>query len=292
MLFSGTKIIIYFYVTLSFIIVTSIGEEAFNGCTGLTSVSIPNSVTSIGIAAFNNCTGLTSVNISDLSSWCNIDFSDIDSNPLYYAGTLKLNGVEINDLVIPNDIAEIKRLTFVGCTGLTSVNIPQSVISIGEYAFHECTGLTSVTIQNEQIKIEGNAFNNRYCSIYSIIKNPPTGCSLTAFSDDMLMYSTLYVPLGAKSAYEKVDPWRNFWNIVETDFSGIEDIAVDESAELSVSVDGDEIIVNNAENYPVTIYTLAGQQVYCNNAYNGESISLSNGVYIVKAGSKTQKVII
>ncbi len=72
--------------------------------------------------------------------------------------------------------------------------------------------------------------------------------------------------------------------------SGIENIY--ESTDLSISVNGGEIVVNNADNCTISIYSLAGEQVYSNNAYNNESIALSKGVYIVKAGGKTQKVII
>ena len=74
--------------------------------------------------------------------------------------------------------------------------------------------------------------------------------------------------------------------------SGIENIATDDSKELFVCVNGGEIVVNNAQNFDVTVYSLTGQPIYCNNEYNGESISLSKGIYIVKAGGKTRKVII
>ncbi|MCH5213966.1 MAG: leucine-rich repeat protein, partial [Muribaculaceae bacterium] len=81
--------------------VTSIGESAFYNCSGLASVTIPNSVTTIGRFAFHGCSGLTSVYISDLEAWCNIDFSSAPSNPVNYAQHLYLNNQEIKELKIP-----------------------------------------------------------------------------------------------------------------------------------------------------------------------------------------------
>ena len=127
-----------FWVAKSAVIpnsVTSIGSYAFNGCSGLTSVTIGNSVTSIGERAFGSCSGLTSVNISDLDAWCKIGFYDTVSNPLFYAHHLFLNGVEITNLVIPNSVTRIGSYAFNGCSDLTSVTIPNSVTSIGSYAF-------------------------------------------------------------------------------------------------------------------------------------------------------------
>ena len=140
--------------------VTSIGQSAFRECIRLTSVTIPNSVTEIGSYAFDDCEGLTEVNISDLSAWCKIDFSLYSSNPLYYANKLKLNGTEIKDLVIPNDITEIKNYAFSRCYDLTSVTIPNSITSIGSYAFDDCYGLTEVTIPNSVTEIGDYAFSD------------------------------------------------------------------------------------------------------------------------------------
>ena len=138
--------------------VTSIGWSVFYECSGLTSVTIGNSVKSIWEYAFYGCSGLTSVHISDIAAWYNIDFEGWYSNPLLYAEHLYLNGEEVKDLVIPNSVTSIGDRAFLGCSGLTSVTIPNSVKSIGEGAFCGCSGLTSVTIPNSVTSIEGSAF--------------------------------------------------------------------------------------------------------------------------------------
>ena len=128
--------------------VTSIGDYAFYGCSGLTSVTIPSCVESIGILAFRGCSGLTSVDISDLTAWCNIKFSGDESNPLYYAHHLYINGNEITNLDIPNDVTSIGDYAFTSCSGLASVTIPNSVTSIGNFAFRNCSGLTSIQVES------------------------------------------------------------------------------------------------------------------------------------------------
>ena len=109
---------------------TSIRDGVFEGCTGLTSVTIPNSVTSIEGNAFENCSGLTSV-------------------------------------IIPNSVTSIGNQAFNGCSGLTSISIPNSVKSIGRYAFRLCIGLTSVTIGNSVTSIDDGPFF--FCSALSYI---------------------------------------------------------------------------------------------------------------------------
>ena len=102
---------------------------------GLTSVTIPNSVTSIGDSAFSGCTGLTSV-------------------------------------TIPNSVTSIGSYAFSGCTGLTSVTIPDGVRSIGAFAFSGCSGLTSVTIPDSVTSIGSDAFSGCYNLLFDTTTVP------------------------------------------------------------------------------------------------------------------------
>ena len=181
--------------------VTKIGDSAFRGCSGLTSVTIPNSVTKIGGAAFRGCTGITSVTIPN--SVTTIDVQAFD-------GCTGLTSV-----TIPKSVTEIGYGAFSGCTNVTSVIvksgnskydsrgncnaiietatntivtgckntvIPNTIVSIGIYAFCGCTGLTSVTIPNSVTSIGGDAFS--YCTgLTSVtIPNSVTSIDVRAFS--------------------------------------------------------------------------------------------------------------
>ena len=123
--------------------VTSIGYEAFEGCSSLTSVTIGNRVTSIGGCAFYGCSSLKSLTIPN-------SVTEIGGYAFY-------NCTSLTSVTIPDSVTSIGYDAFYYCTSLTSVTIPDSVTSIGDRAFFWCTSLTSVTIPNSVTSI-GNAF--------------------------------------------------------------------------------------------------------------------------------------
>ena len=138
--------------------ITKVGKRAFEDCTGLTSITIPESVTSIGEFAFTNCTNLSEVHISNIASWCNIDFCNIYANPLVHAKHLYLSGEEIINLVIPEGVTSIGNYAFTDCSSVTSVTLPSSLTSIGENAFTSCEGLTSIALPGNLTSIGSRAF--------------------------------------------------------------------------------------------------------------------------------------
>ena len=142
--------------------VTSIGSWAFDGCTSLRSIEIPDSVTSIGWSAFKDCTSLKDVYITDIEAWLNISFGDYNSYPNHYGNIhiLDKKGNEITKVIIPDSIRKIGDYAFYNCTSLTSIVIPDSVTSIGSYAFYNCTSLTSITIPDSVTSIGYGAFYN------------------------------------------------------------------------------------------------------------------------------------
>ena len=136
--------------------VTSIGNYAFYYCSGLTSVTIPNSVTTIGERAFSGCSGLTSVTIPN-------SVTSIGEGAFKYCSGL-------TSVTIPNSVTSIGSSAFQYCSGLTSVTIPNSVTSIGSYAFCECSGLTTLNF---------NAIN---CGDFSSSYHPFYNCTIATIN--------------------------------------------------------------------------------------------------------------
>ena len=174
--------------------VTTIGNRAFDGCSSLTSVTIGAGVTSIGAYAFNGCSSLQSVYIKDLSAWCKISFTGLYASPFKYGTKLYLNNYEVTELVIPEDITEIKAYAFYYCTSIKKIIIGKNVTSIGTKSFGYCHSLTEVYCQGT---------------------TPPTINSSSDFSPftGSSDNRTLYVPAGCVEAYKNAY-WGNFFKTI------------------------------------------------------------------------------
>ena len=240
-----------------------IDADVFKGNTTITGIEIPNSVTSIENDAFSGCTSLTTVHISDLAAWCGINLGSADANPLYYAKNLYLNGEKLTELIIPDGIVEIKDYTFYNCNNLTSVVISNSVTGIGASAFKGCNNIENLYIGNSVESIGDKAFAGceKITEIKVALEKPIRG-SADIFADAVYDNATLYIPNGTKSLYEKREPWNIFFDLVEIDFTGIEDVYDEVKGE-----DGKEKTIYDlqgrvVENPTSGIYIIDGKKIF------------------------------
>lgn len=165
---------------------TSIAANSFNGCSNLTTITIPESVTTIGNSAFKGCTGLTDfqfTNVATIGSSAFEGCTGIKSlvfpasvttirnsafknsgletitlhTPIVGAGWFR-DITSLKNVIFGSEVTDIKDQAFEGCTGLSQIDIPQGINTIGIRAFYGCTNITSVVIPQSITKISSSAF--------------------------------------------------------------------------------------------------------------------------------------
>ena len=116
--------------------ITTIRDDAFSGCTSLTSIDLPAGVTSIGEDAFSGCTSLTSI--------------DLPAGVTSIREDAFENCTSLTSIGLPTSLTSIVMRAFINCISLTSIDVPASVVEFGYLPFIGCTSLKSVTINSQQ----------------------------------------------------------------------------------------------------------------------------------------------
>ena len=234
--------------------VTSIGRQAFYGCSGFTSINIPNNVSTIGSYAFGNCSnlstvnigsGVTNINIYSFGNSNNLNYINIDPDNSKYDSRDNCNAVietATNSLflgcknsTIPNTVTSIGEGAFNNISGLTNIVIPGNVTTLGKRSFLDCTNLSEVTLENGVVTIGEDAFRNdrnltsidipnsvttigEYAlDIYQLKEIHVHWSSPKKLTNDITTNynnTTLIVPDGTVDKYKKASYWKKFKTII------------------------------------------------------------------------------
>ena len=197
--------------------VKTIGNRAFSYCRRLSTITIPNSVTSIADSAFYKCSSLTAITIpNSVTSIGNYTFSDCRSltaitipNSVTSIGTSAFSSCRsLTAITIPNSVTSIADSAFSDCRSLTAITIPNSVTSIGNYTFSYCSSLSAITIPNSVTSIADSAFS--YCSSLASVTIENSTSKLAYNTDafaNIASTAKLYVPSNLLSDYQSDSKW-------------------------------------------------------------------------------------
>lgn len=185
---------------------TSVPANAFDGCTALTSVTLPETVTSIGAYAFRNCSSLTDIDIpaavTSIGNYafygCTAFTSFVVPDTVTSMGTYVFYGcTALVGASISSGVTKVSDYTFYGCTSLASVNIPESVTSIGAYAFYGCSALASIEFPSGLKTIGNYSFQN--CTGITAITLPESVTTIGDSAFKATMLTEITIPAGVTS---------------------------------------------------------------------------------------------
>lgn len=195
-----------------------IWDDAFYGCSKLSSINLPNSLKIIDSGAFTRCKSLTSIaipnSVIEVGNYAFFECSNLAS------------------VTLSNSLTKILQNTFEGCISLTSIEIPEGVELISEKAFTGCSSLESIKLSSSLTSIENLSFSG--CSnINTIVSKIDNPFKITegVFETSIYENANLYIPIGTKEKYKEVSAWNKFKRIID-------------SAEQNV-ISGDTIAIDN-----------------------------------------------
>ncbi len=288
-------------------------EGVFSLCIALPEISIPANISSIEDYAFDCCSSLSDVTIEGDEESVADNVLKIGSNgshPIFAYSPLdevyigrKLNysttssegyspfynNTSLRAVTITDAETEIYDKEFCGCSNLQSFSCGDGVTKIGNWAFWGCSAMKTYSSGTQVKSIGEKAFY--YCtgltSFTTLAAVPPT-CGYQALDVINKRKCTLNVPAESIDDYQSAAQWKEFFFIEGT--SGIDEVALDRECEIIVSADA--LIIDGAENIPVSVYSIDGRMIINMPEYRGDEIRLAKGIYIVRVGSRSKKIMI
>ena len=294
--------------------VPSLPKNVFYGCSSLSSLYIPNNITSIGDYAFQRCSSLSDVFIEDAENSDDVlVLGSNESSPLFsdcpldevYIGrklsykTSSLGGyspfyrnTSLRTVEITDAETRIYDNEFYGCSNLKSLKIGNGVTTIGNWAFSGCSSLDYFSAGSHVKSIGKEAFSDctGLTKYYSFSVVPPT-CGNQALDDINKWECTLYVPNESSDEYQAASQWKDFFFVEEMDDAAdISNIGYEPSPVSIEAKDGVITIKGKRPQDLVSVYNSQGGLV---EATAADTITLSqHGIYIVRIGNYTQKIIL
>ncbi|CDF78750.1 hypothetical protein containing pectin lyase fold [Formosa agariphila KMM 3901] len=281
--------------------VVAVGENAFNGNTTITSVTLPNTVTIIESTAFGDCSNLGTINLANIETYGNNSFSNCSSLALapldltnavsmgnytfincasitsvVVPGTLTLGvgtlrGTGITSFTIPSEWTVIPDQMIRDCKSVTSINIPSTVTTMGVAAFRGCTGITEMQVNwTTSDDIADATVNNLF-----------NGLTLSDIN--------LFVPTGTETLYEAAAVWTNF-NIAQGTLS-VDKVEKDLGFSIYPNPVNDIIFIKNSQirEFDITVFDLNGRVLLYKSVSTTETnidvSSLATGLYLIKVKS-------
>ena len=226
--------------------VTSIGGRAFQYCSSLKSITIPEGVTSIGSKAFDGCSSLerVTINCANVDNW----FSELFS---------------IKEIVLGESVRSIEQGAFSGCSSLESLHIGPNVDSYGSEAFAGCTAIKELTVMGN-VMPEIPSENITSITLYS-----PIPLETTEFAAMVYRNAMLNIPKGSLTRYQNADVWKNFWYVNEFNPKEGKDIFLT----INHADNGEVgIVVDLGRTYKVRITAFEGWKIH-SVTFNGEEVT-------------------
>ena len=241
-----------------------VGNAAFSECYNLSGkIIIPEGVTTVGVSSFE-ATAIESVELPSSLITVTDGAMAIDAIGTYAFENCR----SLREINIPESVTTIQTSVFSGCTSLTTITLPKGVTWVRGSAFQDCIGLKEIRV---------------HASV-------PPKADYQAFYRVDTETCKLMVPEGTRDAYKEADEWKGF-DIQEDATLNIQENEINNDS-IKVYAVQNGVVIESSVSIPVNVYSISGNLLYEGFSDDKSYIELMQGLYIVKAGDVTTKVVI